>query len=104
LLGYFVLSRAPFPRQSAPRKGHKLLLICSWSRSETATSRVLFYGLWTFALGIAGPMYSVFMLQNLAISYREISVYNGLFTTSIVGYRLWAGLVERSAASRCCKS
>ena len=50
-------------------------------------------------------MYSVFMLQYLEISYTEISVYNGLFmTTSIVGYRLWAGLVERSAASRCCKS
>jgi len=57
---------------------------------------VLFFGLWTFGLGLAGPLYSVFMLDRLQISYTEISIFNALFMlTSIAGYRIWAGLIDR---------
>ena len=57
---------------------------------------VLFYGLWTLALGLAGPLYSVFMLDKLQISYTEISIFNAFFmATSIAGYRIWAGLIDR---------
>ena len=59
-------------------------------------SAALFYGSWTFSLGLAGPLYSVFMLDRLAISYTEISIFNALFMlASIAGYRIWAGLIDR---------
>ncbi len=98
LLGYFVLSRAPFPRQSADEEETPTAsnLLLEPFRDGNFRRAVLFYGLWIFALGIAGPMYSVFMLRYLEISYTEISVYNGLFmVASIVGYRMWAVLVDR---------
>ena len=57
---------------------------------------VLFFGFWTFGLGIAQPLYSVFMLDHLGISYTKISIYNAAFmVTSILGYRLWASLIDR---------
>ena len=41
-------------------------------------------------------LYSVFMLDKLQISYTEISIFNAFFmATSIVGYRIWAGLIDR---------
>ena len=57
---------------------------------------MLFFGFWTFGLGIAQPLYSVFMLDHLGISYTKISIYNAAFmVTSILGYRLWASLIDR---------
>ncbi len=36
------------------------------------------------------------MLDRLAISYTEISIFNALFMlASIAGYRIWAGLIAR---------
>ena len=97
LLGYFNLIRAPFPQTPD-------------NESETASIRdlitpfrnikfvlaILFFGFWTFGQGLAGPLYSVFMLDRLNISYTEISIFNGLFmATSILGYRVWSVLIDR---------
>ncbi|MFH1568998.1 MAG: MFS transporter [Gemmatimonadota bacterium] len=99
LLGYLALSRAPYPRKGRPEEGTPLgsgRLLLEPLRDGNFRRAVLFFGLWTFAMGLGGPLYSVFMLQRLQISYTTISVLNALFmATSIGGYRLWAGLVDR---------
>lgn len=57
---------------------------------------MLFFGFWTLGLGIAQPLYSVFMLDHLGMSYTTISIFNAAFmVTSIFGYRLWASLIDR---------
>ena len=98
-MGYLALSRAPHPRakpdEERPLTGSARLLVEPF-RDGNFRRAVLFYGLWTFSLGLAGPLYSVYMLQHLEISYTTISVLNAVFmVTSIGGYRLWAGLVDR---------
>ena len=97
LLGYFNLLRAPFPREEHARDHHpKLADLIEPFRDANFLRAVLFYGLWTLALGLAGPLYSVFMLDRLQISYTEISIFNACFmATSIAGYRIWAGLIDR---------
>ena len=98
LLGYLNLFRAPFPRGEthAEEQSTGLRDLLLPFRDANFRRAAVFYGLWTFSLGLAGPLYSVFMLDRLQISYTEISIFNALFMlTSIGGYRVWAGLIDR---------
>ena len=98
LLGYINLFRAPYPKQetSADSQAPGLRDLLQPLHDPHFRRAALFYGSWTFSLGLAGPLYSVFMLDRLAISYTEISIFNALFMlASIAGYRIWAGLIDR---------
>ena len=100
-LGYLNLLRAPFPQQTAASDEQSTRLRDLVQPFYDANFRraALFFGLWTFGIGLAGPLYSVFMLDRLQISYTEVSIFNALFMlTSIAGYRLWAGLIDRFGA------
>ena len=56
LLGHFNLLRAPFPREEHARDSHpKLADLIEPFRDANFLRAVLFYGLWTLALGLAGP-------------------------------------------------
>ena len=96
-LGYINLARAPFPQEQPPSEDRPGLAdLITPFRDVNFRRTVLFFGTWTFALGLSGPLYSVFMLDRLKISYTEISIFNALFMiTSIAGYRIWAGLIDR---------
>ena len=98
LVGYLNLFRAPFPRQQATPdvQGRGLRDLLQPLHDPNFRRAALFFGCWTFSLGLAGPLYSVFMLDRLEISYTEISIFNALFMlSSIAGYRIWAGLIDR---------
>ena len=98
LIGYLYLLRAPFPQQSAAtdEQGARLRDLIQPFHDANFRRAALFYGRWTFGIGLAGPLYSVFMLDRLQISYTEISIFNALFLLiSIGGYRVWAGLIDR---------
>ena len=99
LLGYLALARAPHPPPPAEDETateRRFGGIIEPLRDRNFRRAVLFYGSWTFAIGIGGPLYSVFMLEQLGISYTWIAIFNALFmVTSIAGYRFWAGLVDR---------
>ncbi len=100
-LGYSNLIRAPFPQQAAAtdEQGTRLRELVQPFHDGNFRRAALFFGLWTFGIGLAGPLYSVFMLDRLRISYTEVSIFNALFMlTSIAGYRLWAGLIDRFGA------
>ena len=57
---------------------------------------ILFFGSSQFALGLAAPFYSVYMLQHLGLSYTTISLFSAVnMIASISGYRIWAGLIDR---------
>ncbi len=97
-LGYLSITRAPAPTadEDDETAGNSIRLLLRPFKDRDFTLAVSFFALWTLATGISGPLYTVFMLQHLHISYTEIAIYNGVFmATSIVGYRLWASLVDR---------
>ena len=99
-LGYARLSRAPYTdgtdEGERVDEGDGMARLAEPFRDGNFLRAVLFFGFWTFGLGIAQPLYSVFMLDHLGISYTKISIYNAAFMiTSILGYRLWASLIDR---------
>jgi HEAT repeat protein/MFS family permease len=45
---------------------------------------ILFYASWTFATGIAGPFYAVFMINELKIPYFQIYIFVAINTVMLV--------------------
>ena len=77
LAGFLVLRRAPYPAMP-PTQGQaydftRVLRPFADSNFRRAT---LFYGTWIFAVGIAGSLYSVFMLKRLHISLIQRSLFS----------------------------
>ncbi|NKB65473.1 MAG: MFS transporter [Candidatus Latescibacteria bacterium] len=98
LLGYLGLQRATYPTDPPPPQDQQssLTMLVRPLRDRRFRRAALFFGTWTFSIGLTGPLYSVFMIKHLGISYTEISIFNALFMLcSIFGNRLWANLVDR---------
>ena len=97
LAGYLTLARAPYPKaETTPNQVGDLARLLRPFKDSNFRRAAIFNGMWTFAVALAGSLYSVFMLKTLHISYTEISIFNALFmVVSIVGYRMWAVLVDR---------
>ena len=96
LAGYLSLSRATYSRAERVESGIRPKSLLQPLKNTNFRRAAVAYGLWTFAAGLAGSLYSVFMIKQLQISYTEISIFNAIFMiASIAGYKAWAGLVDR---------
>jgi MFS family permease len=91
--GYLNLMRVPFSRTVDTSSIGNLFEPFHNRRFRN----LLFYFMsWNFALGLANPFYSVFMIQNLGISYTTVAILNSLFMAAmVVGNRVWGALVDR---------
>ncbi|MFB3897465.1 MAG: MFS transporter [bacterium] len=57
---------------------------------------LLFYVSWTFATGIAGPFYQVFMINELRIPYFQIYIFVAINTTMlVVASPVWGYLADK---------
>jgi MFS family permease len=91
--GYANLMRVPL-RTPAPELSLGNLL--APLRDRRFRKLLIFFLSWHFALGIAAPFYSVFMLKTLQISYTTVAMFHNLFMAAmIVGYKVWGSLVDR---------
>ena len=100
LLGWVsnrALGAASYPRhgggQAGPMQPRQLV---EPLRDGNFRRAILFFGSSQFALGLAAPFYSVYMLEHLGLSYTTISLFSAVnMVASISGYRIWAGLIDR---------
>ena len=99
LLGWVsnrALKAASYPRQGGEPERMQPRLIAEPLRDGNFRRAILFFGSSQFALGLAAPFYSVYMLQHLGLSYTTISIFSAVnMVASISGYRIWAGLIDR---------
>ncbi|MBI4552003.1 MAG: MFS transporter [Candidatus Latescibacteria bacterium] len=94
--GYAAVSRAPFPRQTEPPGRNNLRGLLQPFTDRNFRHALLFYASWNFAIGLSGPLFSVFMLERLQLSYTAISLLNALsMVTTVIGYQVWGGLIDR---------
>ncbi|MCX7919990.1 MAG: MFS transporter [bacterium] len=57
---------------------------------------ILFYACWTFATGIAGPFYAVFMIDELKIPYFQIYIFVAINTIMLVlASPVWGYLADK---------
>ncbi len=95
--GYLFLARCPFPRIGEDDAGIRLSSLFTVPTRNAPFIRFLTCHMaWILATGLAEPFYSVFMIKTLHISYTAIAVFTNIsLVAQIVGYRVWAGLVDR---------
>ena len=92
--GYIRLMTVPHQGHSQTQDRNENPLIAF--RNRPFTRLTIFFLTWNFALGIAGPFYSVFMLNHLKISYTNVAIFNSIFmAVMVLGYKVMGGLVDR---------
>ena len=91
--GYLNLMRVPFSRSADTISLGNLF---EPVRNKRFRNLLVYFMTWSFAMGLANPFYSVYMLQNLGISYTTVAILNSMFMAAmVVGNRVWGGLVDR---------
>ena len=95
--GYLALVRSPFPRVSAEDADIRLSSLFTVPFRNKPFIRFMVCQMsWVLATGLAEPFYSVFMIKTLGVSYSAIAIFTNIsLIMQIVGYRVWAGLVDR---------
>ncbi len=95
LIGAVVLSRVPEP-QSFMEKEHLFKLFAATLRDANFRSLLFFNSAWVFALNIATPFFTVFMLKTmgLPISYIiSLTIISQLFSIFTIG--LWGRFADK---------
>jgi MFS family permease len=96
-IGHLIISQAPYPHQADESEGeNRIQDLIQPFRDRNFRQLIIFYSVWHFAIGLAGPLFSVFMLDRLNFSYTAISMLTALGTVcTIAGYKTWSSLVDR---------
>ncbi|MBI2543614.1 MAG: MFS transporter [Candidatus Aenigmarchaeota archaeon] len=78
----------------------KFMMLVKKPYEEINFRKLIRFGiLWSFALGIAGPFFTVYMLDTLGLSYVLITALNTLFIVSgIMALNAWGRIVDRYGA------
>lgn len=95
MLGAFILSRAPEPLSILSREN--IFKLLGRPLADSNFRRLLtFNSLWVFALNIASPFFTVFMMKSIGLSLSWIiglSIVSQLF--SILTIRIWGRFADR---------
>jgi len=94
--GYVMVLLTPMPPVEPEEPTSYGRSILSPLRNRPFALLSVFLGMWTLAMAIASPFYSVFMLRYLHLSYTRIAVYSNLsLGAMLLGYRMFGALAER---------
>tara|TARA_B100001750_G_C15516042_1_gene607275 strand:+ start:1666 stop:3942 length:2277 start_codon:yes stop_codon:yes gene_type:complete len=95
--GHLWLRRTPYPANTDETEARNPIRhLLQPFRDENFRQLVMFFASWQFALGLTGPLFSVFMLDRLGFSYTAISLLAALGTVSTIGaYKAWSVLIDR---------
>lgn len=94
--GYLILLRTPMPDLSGGSSKGILEALADILRNKSFVSLLAFIVLWQFAVGLSSPFMSVFMIQDLKLSYTTMAIYGNIaMAATVLSYRPLAGLVTR---------
>jgi len=96
LLGLWFLARIPEPRMPRVDPVGLLAVLAEPFREHNFRQLLVFLGLWNFAINIAAPFFTVYMLTRLGLPMALVlglSVVSQLFNVAF--FRLWGGLADR---------
>lgn len=99
-LALLAMSRIAEPPLPLPKKGESLFAELKRPLQDTRfLSFAAFIVAWSFAVSIASPFFSVYMIRGLNVPFSMIASL-GIVSSlaSIVGMRLWGGVMDRIGA------
>ncbi len=95
IIGSLFLARAPEP-SATWSEGNLLELLFSPLRNTNFRRLLVFNGAWTFAINLAVPFFTVFMLKSLGLSMTLVIVLSVVAQiSSVLTVQLWGRLSDR---------
>lgn len=94
--GYLLLLRAPMPEQHEESQHGFFEALADILRNSAFRRLLAFVILWQFAIGVSAPFTSIFMIEDLGLSFTTIAIYDNIaLVATIISYRPIAGLISR---------
>lgn len=95
LLGVYFLGRIPEPKMADPHDGGLLTTLAGPFREFNFRRLLIFLGTWNFAINLAAPFFTVYMLKRLEMSIAFVLVLSVLSQlVNVVFLRLWGRLAD----------
>ncbi len=97
LVGIVLLARTPEPRMVAEVDGDGLLAAITKPFADiNFKNLIIFLGSWNFAVNLAAPFFTVYMLQRVGLDISLIVVFSVLSQVmNIMFYRSWGRISDR---------
>lgn len=96
ILGYVMMSLTPYPRITVEEPQGFGGVLTTPLRDVRYRALVLFMATWLGAANMGGVFYSVYMLQDLGLSYARVAIYSNItLLLMVVSYRIWGIFVQR---------
>jgi MFS-type transporter involved in bile tolerance (Atg22 family) len=96
LLGVFFLARIPEPRMAESHSHGMLRLLSEPFRDPNFRRLLAFLGTWNFAVALAGPFFTVYMLRRLNLSMSwVIALAVASQIVNVLFLRVWGRLADR---------
>jgi MFS family permease len=88
------------PARPPARPSFKASLKATWQLVELRRY-LMFRAAWLFAVGIVGPYYAVYMLENLKLSFTELFFLQNVGALAgLAAFPLWGRLLDKFGCSR----
>ncbi len=96
ILGYVMMALTPYPQIEQEAGVSVAGAFAQPLRNPSYRSLVAFMCSWLGVGMMSGVFYSVYMLQDLGLSYAQVAIYTNITILSqIIAYRLWGVFVQR---------
>ncbi len=97
LLGVYIISTIPEPRMAPPNiHGPFLRLLRRPLQDQNFRRLLMFQGAWNFAINLAAPFFTVYMLKNLGLDMRLIIALQVLSQSmNLLFFHLWGKISDR---------
>ncbi len=97
LLGVYFISKIPEPRMAPPAKHDSFThLLRPPFQDKNFRRLILFQSAWNFAINLAAPFFTVYMLKMLALDLRLIITLQVVSQImNLIFFHLWGKLVDR---------
>lgn len=96
LVGVYFLARVPEPRMAPSSSSGLLATLQEPLRENNFRQLLIFLGTWSFAINIAAPFFTVYMLTRLEMPLAIVLALSVLSqVVNVVFFRVWGGLADR---------
>jgi MFS family permease len=96
MLGVYFISTIPEPRMAANGKTDFFKLIAKPFKDANFKNLIMFLGTWNFAINLAAPFFTVYMLKSLDLKMSLVIILMVLSQViNITFFRIWGRLSDR---------
>jgi len=96
ILGYVMMALTAYPRVTIEEPRGLAGALAEPLRDSRYRALVLFMVTWLGSAMMSGAFYSVYMLQDLGMSYSQVAIYTNItLLLMMTSYGVWGGFVQR---------